>query len=302
MFSPFSIPRTRNFANWRFLYAQQINDTKNLPFRPNVITHKNDEECLFRTIKMKMKLTAFSAQSNCQDTISSFITFITATRWNVKNVRIADRGMFSSVTWLRLSACSRRAEALGLDQPFKNTISEKCNEGFSLSRRWTGSAAQRSKIKVTASSWSSCWWMQNHSQEFVLTNYMLKLQDGLWWNFILQVHVSLQSEISQKHIKGISHQLKDDLDQSWTSQHERPLTLHIVKISIYRLTADRQTALDNCWSNLAQNLNSNTKHQATFSQPVLCCFNTIWSSVLHREPFIQIKCFYNCQICIIKSF
>lgn len=274
---------------------------KNLPFRLNVITHKNDEEkkCLFRTIKMKMKLTAFSAQSNCQDTISSFITFITATRWNVKNVRIADNGMFSSVTWLRLSACSRRAEALGLDQPFKNTISEKCNEGFSLSRRWTDSAAQRSKIKIIASSWSSCWWMQNHSEEFVLTNYTLKLQDGLisFCRFIFHFKV--------KYLKNTSKEFHTNSKitwiQSWTSQHERPLTLHIVKISIYRLTADRQTVLDNCWSNLAQNLNSNTKHQATFSQPVLCCFNTIWSSVLYREPFIQIKCFYNCQICI-KSF
>lgn len=57
MISPFSIPRTRNFANWRFLSAQQINDTKQPPFFQNVITHKNDEEKkrLFAIIKRKMK-------------------------------------------------------------------------------------------------------------------------------------------------------------------------------------------------------------------------------------------------------
>lgn len=158
-----------------------------------------------------MKLTAFSAQSNCQDTISSFITFITATRWNVKNVRIADNGMFSSVTWLRLSACSRRAEALGLDQPFKNTISEKCNEGFSLSWRWTGSAAQRSKIKVTASSWSSCWWMQNHSEEFVLTNCTFKLQDGLISFCRFMFHFKV------KYLKNTSKEFHTNSRMTWIS-------------------------------------------------------------------------------------
>lgn len=145
--------------------------------------------------------------------------------------------MFSSVTWLRLSACSWRVEAWVRTIRSKAPYLKNAMRDFRLSQRWPGSAAQRSKIKVTASSWSSCLWMQTRSEEFVLTNYTFKREGALISFCRFTFHFKV---ISQKRIKGISHRLKDDLDQSWMSQHQRPLALHSV-ISIYRLTADRQT-------------------------------------------------------------
>lgn len=123
-----------------------------------------------------------------------------------------------------------------LDPPFKNTISEKCNEGFSfLLGRWNDLAA-------------SSWWPRRLVLRNVLWRANVSTLEGA--NFILQVHVSLQSDISKVH------------QRNYTPTQARPGSVlevttwvpfdpAFVKISIYRLTSDRQTALDNGWSNLS---------------------------------------------------
>lgn len=62
-------------------------------------------------------------KSTRQNNLPFFLNVITHKKDDKKKSVFA---MFSSVTWLRFSACSRWVGA-GLEHPFTNIISEKCN-------------------------------------------------------------------------------------------------------------------------------------------------------------------------------
>lgn len=210
MFSLFSIPRTPNFVLWCFLYAQQINKRKQPPFFPKHNNHLKwwqKKKSLCAVIKMKMK----NNRILCTIKLSRHNQLLHHLhRCNLAKCEkfwIGDNGMFSSVAWLRLSACSWGVEALVFGPSFQKHHIWKM--------RW-----RLFCLFVWKMEWLGCILMaamQNPTEECLT----FKLGKGLISFCRFMFHFKA---ISQKCIKGMTHQLKHDLDQSWKSQHERPLT------------------------------------------------------------------------------
>lgn len=104
-----------------------------------------------------------------------------------------------------------------LDPPFRNTISEKCNEEFFFFYLEDGMTGLHPHGGYAESYWGMC-----------LDEQTFKLGKGLisFCRFVFHFKA-----ISQKCIKGITHQLKHDLDQPWKSQHECLLTRHLWRLA-----------------------------------------------------------------------
>lgn len=130
---------------------------------------------------------------------------------------IADNDMFSSVAWLHLSACSWGVEALVFGPSFQEHYIWKMQWRIFFFFLEDGMTWLHPHGGYAESYWGMC------SDEPTF-----KLGKGLISFCRFMFHFKA---ISQKCIKGITHQLKHDLDQSWKSQLECLLTQHLWRLA-----------------------------------------------------------------------